>query len=512
MQASLRLLLVYALLCTLMTGIIMHLNHGAFTYAIDDPYIHLAMAENLPDHLGVNLKEVTDSSSSILYPWLLVPVADTVWAPLVLNITAGALVLLLLSRLFGLMNLGTGWRRDGLVWLGALSLNLFSLIFIGLEHTLHLAATLTLLLGLIEFCQNRKLPVWFWLAFAVAPLLRYEALALDMLILLWLGWERQWRLVVLGLALLLPPQLLHGLYLHSLGLPWLPTSVLQKSVTLSQEFGNPGTWHLVRNVLLTLAKNILSSGGPLLVALIAANAYIATQTQGRERLLALTAILMVTAHLLLGHVGWFDRYHIYALGFAGMTALYLLRDRLLHDVSVRTTAQVLTMFAIILSFIWQAAIPRAAHQVWLQPVQVHTFLTEFWKDRILAIDIGAISWKNPHMVADIIGLGSEPARQILTHEPDYARAVDTIAKRYGTDLVLTTPQYPGFNPPATWEPLAALQFDQQPIILQRDLIFFLTNPARKAEALQKLEEWGKTLPEGILLTYAKGRITSPSGR
>ena len=41
-------------------------------YTLDDPYIHMALAENLArGHFGVNLGEVSNPSSSILWPWLL---------------------------------------------------------------------------------------------------------------------------------------------------------------------------------------------------------------------------------------------------------------------------------------------------------------------------------------------------------------------------------------------------------------------------------------------------------
>ena len=49
-------------------------NSGRFIYTLDDPYIHLALAENIAKgHYGINLNEFSAPSSSILWPFILAP-------------------------------------------------------------------------------------------------------------------------------------------------------------------------------------------------------------------------------------------------------------------------------------------------------------------------------------------------------------------------------------------------------------------------------------------------------
>ncbi|MBD0271632.1 MAG: hypothetical protein ICV73_06845, partial [Acetobacteraceae bacterium] len=59
---------------------------GHLGYTLDDPYIHLALAEQIArGHYGINPGEVTAPSSSVLWPFLLLPGAGTpwhVWLPL----------------------------------------------------------------------------------------------------------------------------------------------------------------------------------------------------------------------------------------------------------------------------------------------------------------------------------------------------------------------------------------------------------------------------------------------
>ena len=53
---------------------------GQLMYTLDDPYIHLSLAENLlRGHYGVNLDEVASPSSSILYPFLLACALGAAW-------------------------------------------------------------------------------------------------------------------------------------------------------------------------------------------------------------------------------------------------------------------------------------------------------------------------------------------------------------------------------------------------------------------------------------------------
>src|SRR5213594_2619498 len=71
---------------------ILRLNGGHFTYTIDDPYIHLALAERIRGgHYGINPGEPSAPSSTILWPFLLAPFAGSgiaEYLPLLIGIAA----------------------------------------------------------------------------------------------------------------------------------------------------------------------------------------------------------------------------------------------------------------------------------------------------------------------------------------------------------------------------------------------------------------------------------------
>ena len=68
-------------------------THGHFTYSLDDPYIHLALAEQLVHgHYGINATEISSPSSSVVWPYLLVFLSGSrfhPYVPLIWNLLAG---------------------------------------------------------------------------------------------------------------------------------------------------------------------------------------------------------------------------------------------------------------------------------------------------------------------------------------------------------------------------------------------------------------------------------------
>src|SRR6476619_2261761 len=106
------------------------LPHGKLGYTLDDPYIHLALAERIAlGHYGINLGEVTAPSSSILWPFLLLPGVGTawhVWLPLGISLACSAVTAVLLGRLVDRLPWAPGaeWARIALVLLLVLAGNL----------------------------------------------------------------------------------------------------------------------------------------------------------------------------------------------------------------------------------------------------------------------------------------------------------------------------------------------------------------------------------------------------
>ena len=95
----------FLLLCGGLLASVLVLTGGVFSFTLDDPYIHLAMAEEIGrGGYGVNPGEPASASSSILYPFLLAGLLKLglgQWSALVVNLAAGAVSSALLAALAG---------------------------------------------------------------------------------------------------------------------------------------------------------------------------------------------------------------------------------------------------------------------------------------------------------------------------------------------------------------------------------------------------------------------------
>jgi hypothetical protein len=84
--------LIWAILLVNEVYASIRLTGGHLIYSLDDPYIHLSVAENiLRGGYGVNWEEYLAPCSSILYPFLLVPfvaIGIGTFAPLIINALA----------------------------------------------------------------------------------------------------------------------------------------------------------------------------------------------------------------------------------------------------------------------------------------------------------------------------------------------------------------------------------------------------------------------------------------
>ncbi|MCA9786140.1 MAG: hypothetical protein KC488_06265, partial [Candidatus Cloacimonetes bacterium] len=207
-------------------------------YTLDDAWIHLQLAEQLSHgHMGLQPGQLSAPSSSPLWPFLLAPFAGSSfmhWIPLILNALCLLASLWLLSRLLFPERTSHGRTTLPLALAVVAVSNLPGLALTGMEHSLQVLLAL-LLLRVLQLRAETPTPSprldWtFALLCLLGPLVRYEMLALVLpAILLDPAPTRGRAGLVLRLLLACLPLGLYSLWLHSLGLGWLPGSLAAKS-------------------------------------------------------------------------------------------------------------------------------------------------------------------------------------------------------------------------------------------------------------------------------------------
>ncbi len=507
---------VAVLLVGLQIAAILARNGGRLTYSLDDPYIHLAVSESIArGHYGIEPREPSAPSSSILWPFLLAPGAALPGhelLPLALNLAALFAALGVLARLLRRCRLhraaGGEAFAAGLLSILVLTLNLTGLALTGMEHSLQVVLALVVVLGMIDVGRGRPAPPWLLGAIVAGPLVRYESAALSVAAVLLLLIRERWRAASLAVAACLSLVGLFSLFLVGLGLEPLPGPVLEN---LEVTGGGPAgggpallmhVWVRLKWILGMVPARILASLTGVLMA-------VALASRRRDAELLLCGAVAPLLHLGFGSFGGFARYEIYVLASVVAFLIYGLRRPLRRLVTTRgATAGLLAAGAVLMPALsGYAAIayltPRAAHNIHVQHGQLHRFVTEHYRRPVAVNDLGRVSYRNPSHVLDLWGLCSmEVRRARLDGDPAWPSA---FVARDGVDLAMIYDTWFEGRVPAGWRRVARLELLGKRVTPASSTVsFYVSQPGGGGEIDQKLRVFRDTLPVDVALEVEPG--------
>lgn len=512
-QALLPFLVLGALLLATV-GAALWLCGGQLTYSLDDAYIHLAVAEEIArGGYGVNRGETTSPASSILWPFLLAPLARTPladWAPLLLASAGAGLALAGALRMLDLAGEDAPLPppvRAALGIVAGLALNLVPLVLTGMEQALQVGLVTIALAGTVEVLRGGAAPRWLWPVLVLAGLIRYESLAVVLPLLALLAWRGHGRAALAAGGVLAAGLGLFSLALVRAGLPALPLSVLAKRPS------GPGGWSL-RALAEAVLDRLELGQGRALACLAAALCLLALRPGAAraDRMLAAAMTAAVLGYLALGGLqldSWTLRYDVFLWAAAGLTLLYGVRDRLPAWTAGRALATGLVGLAVVALvqpryLAGVAAAPLGSRNIHLQQRQMHRFVTGWWRAPVAVNDLGWVSYRNDRYVLDLWGLANPAAhRARLADRQALPRAawLEPLCERQGARLVMV---YPHWVPerPATWIPVARLRTARPRITVGGlEVAIFARDPAAAVRARALLRDFEPTLPPGAWLEW-----------
>lgn len=497
-------------------------NGGQFAYTQDAPYTHLALAENIVrGTYGLNAGEPASPSSSILYPLLLallsfLPIGQ--YSALVLCSLATLATALLIHAVAREARIEvdrlSSPQLAALTVTVTLAFNLAGLAFTGLEHSLHVTLTIASLLGMLRFVQRRQVDWWWLVAITLLPLLRFEAvaaLAADMLLLTAFGkWRHALAIGLAGAAGVVA----FGVFLHSLGLPWLPSSVLSRSeiASGSVELGRSGLFVLVHAVYAAFRANQMEYGGTLISALIIAALWGLARTgippRIDQRLWAKPVavaffVVIALAQLFGGSLNSFSRYEIYVL-VLGFCSVLIAWQPQVNQALQRFSALRCAGFCMAVLCLFAGYVVRttdtvaAAGNVHDQQYQLNRFVVEYWRRPFAANHPGWMNWRNPYYMAELSGLGSEDARKHGSSRDQVGNTewLNQLARSHDVGLAIL---YDNATPsPATdWQPVARLRLRGRVVsAVGPTVTFYATRPDAVALIRRAVAGFAPTLPAG----------------
>jgi hypothetical protein len=511
-------------------------------YALDDAYIHMAMAKNFARHgvWGVTPYQFTSASSSPLWTFLLSAIYFVFGVnnvtPLVLNTLFATLLVLALGRI--LESLATGLPRPYIF--GVLLSVLFfapipSLIFAGLEHVLQTLVTLLLVIYTSRLLAGQSSASWTCrvmlaaLGF-LASTARYEGLFAVGIVALLLCFRRQMRLALWLLFWSILPLFVIGLVSVRHGWFWLPNSVVLK--------GNLplGPGDRLASFAAHAAADFTFSGlrvARLMAVSLLLMLYRFTKGKGGDDPLQWLMGIFVAAgflHLVLAGTGWLYRYEAYlvVLGLVAVAApLYEFVQRLPRTFRMPAgewaglAALVLTLLTT--NLLWSAGcnslriIARATNNTYLWHYQMGRFVQRYYQGSSLAVnDLGAVNFMADIQCTDFHGLADlDVARAMLLKRFD-PQFMDALARSREVRVALVDDNWLGFygGTPREWLLAGRWEFNDRVVLAPPALSFYALTEAARVQLMANLRDFSSHLPVGVeqLGPYMEAVPPRPVGR
>jgi hypothetical protein len=527
---------VLSIIVMTLLGLSVRQNEGHLAYALDDAYIHMAMAKNMAQHgvWGVTRYAFSPSSSSILWTLILslcyfiLGTHETI--PLILNFILALLVLILVHFILNQLKLARPYE-----FLLLLCITLFTplpvVIFVGMEHSAQILIDILFASQAASFLSKQDPETglsdarWLLLLSALVPMIRYEGLFLIAVVcVLLLARGRILTAFASGAAALIPIAVFGFISVRQ-GAFWLPNSVLLKGTdpargpialldhALMQLKAAPYLWHLI----------VLS------VALYFARRRAGRGTWERQQSLLLIFIFTTLMHVTFSLVlVWFYRYEAYLITLGVLACGLSLRD-LFHAemlkerkaVSLITSAAcTLTASLCIVSLTGRCVVslrqtPRATTNIYEQQYQMAMFLRAHYDgSAIAANDIGAINYFADLECLDLWGLATtEVARAKLEGKYD-TRLIHALGQQRRAKIAIVydswLDEYGGVPP--EWTPVGRWRIPDNIVCRDDTVSFYAVDPAETEHLIQSLRAFASHLPKGVGQPGIIGRFPLYAGQ
>lgn len=385
-------------------------------YALDDAYIHMAIAKNFASNgvWGITRYGFTSTSSSILWT-LLISLTYLIFgvnefSPLILNLTVAILLIFTLYKILKSENLKEKYILLTIITIILLT-PLYPLILSGQEHLLQILIDLLFIYYASKTTteENIKYEKHLIILSPFLTSIRYEGLFILFVVSFIFFTIHKKRTLATKIFLMgLLPITIYGIISISNGWAFLPNSILMK--------GNSPKIESLKDIFtysLSWLKTLITAPQLLMVTLIILICAILLRREKRELVLFTIFLPVIILHAQFSRTGWLYRYEAYLMAISiFITAIYLEK---ISTIKISTRGKsvlitLITIFSILLLFRGIYGTRRAifaTKNIYEQQYQMGLFLKEFYSKKPVALnDIGAANFLADIKCVDLCGLAN----------------------------------------------------------------------------------------------------------
>ncbi|MCS3867932.1 hypothetical protein J3D55_000848 [Chryseobacterium ginsenosidimutans] len=462
---------------------------GHYVYLIDDAYIHLAMAKNfaLHDVWGVTRYEFSSTSSSPLFTYLLSVLikifGNNDQISLYFNLILGVGIAYVLNQYF----LGIFKSVKNIV-----SAVLFTLFFSvlhlqllsGMEHIFHVFLFVLNIFCLSNF-KNKTAVLGFYLSLLLMGLVRFESMFYFVILAFVFMLIKKWKEAFFTLAVGFVPVVIFCYFNYQHDGYLFPNSVLVKGtkLTLDSNFPNQLKSIFLDNFLFNISFYKIGFF-PIIMGLIFVFRDVKKKTFNdliKDNFLLIVISLLMICHSMFADLKGIFRYEAYILAGFSMALIpkvkgffenfknYIKKEKLLSGLIILNV--VLLIYKC--SFA-HTMLNNGGKNIYEQQIQSAKFLHTYYDtSKVVANDIGAISYFTDIHLLDIVGLGSKIMIPFTENKKPIDNHFETFLSQYTInnkyDVAIIYDEWFQGHVPKNWKKAAVLKI-KNPISVSRDKV------------------------------------------
>lgn len=416
-------LIVFSVVCLVYFFTSISKTDGHYVYLIDDAYIHLAMAKNfaLHDVWGITKYEFSSTSSSPLFTYFLSVLikifGNNDQIPLYFNVAFGVGTVFILNQYFS--EVFNSIKNIVLSVLFTLFFSVLHLqVLMGMEHVFHVFLFVLNIFCLSNF-RNKYSVFGFYLSLLLMGLVRFESMFYFAILAFVFVLIKKWKEAFLTLLVGFIPIAIFCYFNYQHDGYLFPNSVVVKGTKFTFDSNFP---HQLKSILL---DNFLFNISfykigffPIVMSLVFILRDVkkkSFQEVIKDNFLLIVISLLMICHSMFADLKGNFRYEAYILAGFSMVLIPRLKG-FFEEFKISIKKEMLVSVLILMNVFLLIYKDAFAHKllvnggknIYEQQIQSAKFLHSYYNEsKVVANDIGAISYFTDIHLLDIVGLGSK---------------------------------------------------------------------------------------------------------